>query len=275
MIDIVICTFKRLKKQITLNNIPESYRNNVTLVVQPQEAEAARKVHKNIFVLDGDDIGYAKTIKQTTYEWAINRQKHFWMMDDDLTFYYNVEFDGNNNTGSGKKYSLTEDEFYNMIFDIEQTLSDDIMHSALGTTWVIPWGKCPYIENSRMCGNKIYHNGLAKIWNEIDWDNCCGAEDFYVTLQLLTKGYANRVWYKYVVSPGTSYAEGGCSDYRTLEYHNQACRDLRGKFPQFVRLKEKVMKSGLWKGIPKLGCHVSWKKAYKFSQINTLEGFLV
>ena len=68
MIDIVICTFKRLDKQITLNNIPESYKDNVTLVVQPQEEEEARKVHKNIFVLDGDDIGYAKTIKQATYE---------------------------------------------------------------------------------------------------------------------------------------------------------------------------------------------------------------
>ena len=50
MIDIVICTFKRLDKQITFNNIPESYRDNVTLVVQPQEAEDASKVHKKIFV---------------------------------------------------------------------------------------------------------------------------------------------------------------------------------------------------------------------------------
>ena len=90
MIDIVICTFRRLDKQITLNNIPESYRDNVTLVVQPQEEEEARKVHKNIFVLDGNNIGYAKTIKQTTYEWAVNRQKHFWLMDDDLTFHHNV-----------------------------------------------------------------------------------------------------------------------------------------------------------------------------------------
>ena len=47
MIDIVICTFKRLDKQITLSNIPESYRDNVTLVVQPQEETRAREIHKN------------------------------------------------------------------------------------------------------------------------------------------------------------------------------------------------------------------------------------
>ena len=48
MIDMVICTFKRLDKQITLSKIPESYRDNVTLVVQPQEANDAKKIHKNI-----------------------------------------------------------------------------------------------------------------------------------------------------------------------------------------------------------------------------------
>jgi hypothetical protein len=274
MVEIVICTFKRIDKQITLNNIPESYRDNVTLVVQPQEAEDARKVHKNIFVLDGDDIGYAKTIKQATYEWAVNRQKHFWLMDDDLSFHYNDENWSKDNTGAGKKYSLDEEKFYKLLGLIDQDLSNGLMHSALGTTWVIPWGKCPYVENSRICGNKIYNKGLAKVWNEIDWEDCCGAEDFYVNLQLLTKGYANKVWFEYVISPGTSYADGGCSDYRTLEYHNQACRDLHSKFPQFVRLKENVQKSGPWKDIPKLGCYVSWKKAYASSQINTLEGFM-
>ena len=273
MIDIVICTFRRLDKQITLNNIPESYRDNVTLVVQPQEEEEARKVHKNIFVLDGNNIGYAKTIKQTTYEWAVNRQKHFWLMDDDLTFHHNVETWSKDNTGAGKKYPLDEEDFYKLLELINQDLSNGLMHSALGTTWVIPWGKIPYIENSRICGNKIYHKDLAKVWNEIDWDGCCGAEDFYVCIQLLTKGYANKVWHEYVVIPGTSYAEGGCSDYRTLEYHNESCRELHRKFPQFVRLKENIAKSGPWKGIVKLGCYVSWKKAYASSQMSNLEEF--
>ena len=32
-----------------------------------------------------------------------------------------------------------------------------------------------------------YYDGLviSKIWNDIDWVGCCGAEDFYVNLQLL------------------------------------------------------------------------------------------
>jgi len=44
MIDIVIPTLNRLDKQITLSNIPDTYRMSTTLVVQPHEAEETRKV---------------------------------------------------------------------------------------------------------------------------------------------------------------------------------------------------------------------------------------
>ena len=77
-----------------------------------------------------------------------------------------------------------------------------------------------------------------------------------------------------VIDPGTSYSDGGCSDYRTLEYHNNSCKELQSKFPQFVRLKENTVKTGPWKGIVKLGAYVQWKKAYQSSQVNTLESFM-
>ena len=44
MIDIIIPTFRRLNNQITLNSIPEKFREQTTIVVQPQEADAAKKV---------------------------------------------------------------------------------------------------------------------------------------------------------------------------------------------------------------------------------------
>ena len=78
------------------------------------------------------------------------------------------------------------------------------------------------------------------------------AEDFYVNLQLLTKGMSNKVWYKYVVAPSDTNTEGGCSEYRDIEYHNKSMRDLHSKFPQYVILKEKKQKSGPWKDMTKL-----------------------
>ena len=54
MIKLVIPTFKRLDKQITLNSIPDKFRDGVTLVVQPQEEKQAREIHTNLFVLGGE-----------------------------------------------------------------------------------------------------------------------------------------------------------------------------------------------------------------------------
>ncbi len=268
--DIIIATFRRLHKQISLNNFPEEYKPRVCLVVQPQEEEEARKVHSNVWVLSEDNIGYANTIKEITYEWSVNRKTNFWMMDDDLDFYQNFP---EGDKGHKEKMILSE-HFDEMLMETEKWFSEGIIHAALGTTWVMPWDKQPYLNNSRVCGNKFYNGKeLAKIWNDIDWVGCCGAEDFYVTIQLLTKGFPNKVWYKYVVSPGPSYDEGGCSDYRDLEYHNNSCKELASKFPEFVRLKENIVKSGPWKGIPKLGCHVQWKKAYESSQKSSLTEF--
>ena len=272
MIDLVICTYKRLDKQITLGNIPEKFRDNVTLVVQPQEEKEARKVHSNIFVLNDDNIGYARTIEQTTKEFAVNRNNHFWLFDDDLKFRFNEETEYQ---VKGIKHEFTEKHFEQMLIDVEKELDSGMMHGALGTTWNFPWGKLPYIENSRICGNKIYNKNLAKIWNDIDWVGCCGAEDFYVNLQLLTTGHSNKVWHNYVIDPGQSYTDGGCSDYRDLEFHNKACEDLQKLFPEFVRLKTNKTKSGPWKNIDKLGVNVEWKKAYKSSQVSTLDQFMV
>ena len=74
MIDIVIPTFKRLNSQITLSNIPESLLENVTLVVQPQEELEANKIHDKIYVVSDNNIGFAKTIRDLTYEFSVKRK---------------------------------------------------------------------------------------------------------------------------------------------------------------------------------------------------------
>ena len=64
MIQLIIPTYKRLNKQITLNSIPKKFRKHITLVVQPQEEEGALEIHPKIFVLSDNDIGIAKTRKE-------------------------------------------------------------------------------------------------------------------------------------------------------------------------------------------------------------------
>lgn len=270
MIEIVIPTLKRLSKQITLSNIPDEHKRFATLVVQPQEENEAKKIHDRVFVLSGNDIGFAKTIKEITYEWSVNRASKFWILDDDLSFMYNDLTDD-----GWKKSKLSDQQFASMIGETEEWISQGILHGGIGTTWEPPSpSKYPFNTNCRIMTNKFY-NGLvlAEYWKEIDWDGCCGAEDFYVNLQLLTRGFENRVWFKYVVSPSDTNADGGCSTYRDVAYHNNAMETLKTKFPEFVTLKEKVQTTGPWKGQSKLAATIMWKRAYESSQKSSLEGF--
>ena len=94
MIDLLIMTFKRLDKQITLNSIPESFKKQTTLVVQPQEEEEARKVHPNVFVVSGDNIGISQTRKEIAEEWGCNRNSRHWVLDDDLEIMKSEMVDG-------------------------------------------------------------------------------------------------------------------------------------------------------------------------------------
>ena len=269
MLPIVIPTLKRLHKQLTFYSIPESYRKNITLVVQPQEEEKAKSMFDNVFVLSGDNIGMAKTKYELAYEWIVNRKENFWYMDDDLKFFYNYYSDD-----KLKKKTLDEETFYQMITETENWLSNGIVHGSSGTVWTMPEQNYPWTSNSRMNGNCFFSAKiLGEIWNDIDWFACCGAEDFSVNLQLLIKGYENRVWYKYVSDPA-QYQDGGCATYRNIEYHNNSMRELQAKFPAFVVLREKFVKSGPWRDKSKLAATISWKKAYESSQRNTLDNFL-
>ena len=273
MIDIIIPTFRRLNNQITLNSIPVKFRKQTTLVVQPQESNAARKVHSNVWITDGDNIGIAKTREQISYEWGVKLKSRFWVIDDDCVWFLHTPKETFEVDGHVRKSPITEETFGEMLADIEETIDAGYAHGGVGTTINNPIGKYPHIDNTRIISN-VWYDGAALCDEipKIDW-LLDGAEDYYVNLQLLTRGYPNRVIYKYVINPSVSQAEGGCSEYRDIEFHNEACRKLARAFPEFVTLKEKETNAGPWKGMTKLGINGKWKKAYASSQINTLEEF--
>ena len=151
MIEIVIPTLKRLSKQITLSNIPDEYKRSATLVVQPQEENEVKKIHDRVFVLSGNDIGFAKTIKEITYEWSVNRASKFWILDDDLSFMYNDLTDD-----GWKKSKLSDQQFASMIGETEEWISQGILHGGIGTTWEPPSpSKYPFNTNCRIMTNKF------------------------------------------------------------------------------------------------------------------------
>ena len=76
-----------------------------------------------------------------------------------------------------------------------------------------------------------------------------------------------------MVTCSETNAEGGCSTWRTLEVHNEAQRQLASLWPEYIKVKEKLVPSGPWKGQIKLATTIQHKKAYLSSQTNSLEEF--
>jgi hypothetical protein len=88
-------------------------------------------------------------------------------------------------------------------------------------------------------------------------------EDFDLTLQLLRKGYPNRVSYQYVWNQRGSGAEGGCSSYRTAEMQTNAALKLKELHPDFVSLVTKTAGT-VWKDMEERSdVTVQWQKAYE------------
>lgn len=95
------------------------------------------------------------------------------------------------------------------------------------------------------------------------------AEDFDVTLQLLTKGYKNAVLYQWTQDQTATNSAGGCSIYRTLKLHNDNIQKLHELWPEFTTLKEKknIDKEAIKLGLAhRLEVVINWQKAYAWSQ---------
>lgn len=156
-----------------------------------------------------------------------------------------------------------ENVFDEMMDTIDKWL-DEYVQCGLEVTWNPPF-EDDYKDCWRQTTNHFY-NGATFPTDEIDFTSLTCAQDYFILLQCLTKGYPNRVSLRYRVRPALTQAAGGCQEYRTLDVHNDSMRKLQQFFPEFVTLKEKVAKGGEWGGKTKLAATIQWKKAYKSSQ---------
>lgn len=90
-------------------------------------------------------------------------------------------------------------------------------------------------------------------------------EDFYITLDMLTKGYANIIIYNYCFQYQHNHA-GGNSTHRTTTTHGDSAIELHRRFPKYVRLVRKEGKWGTQEMADRLEIAASWKKAYQSSK---------
>ena len=264
MIDkLYIPSYNRVGSQIAFDSLPVKWQNKTVLVVHPKE------IHDGYPTLSCPVQGTGiAPVRQWISRYA--QGTRYGVIDDDIIFKYTRR---ENEEGPSNR-DLTNNEFDIMMNLLNSWMDDGFVHVSCDAAWNPPTRNKDFRTNARPCGN-VFYDGTKLPIDEIDWTGLEIAEDYYVTLQLLTMGYQNRVSLKYRVDPNVTQSKGGCSSFRTLDLHNKCMKELQRKFPQFVELREKVTKnSGEWSGQPRLAATISWKKAYQSSQINTLEGFM-
>ena len=264
MIHLTIPTLGRLDKQITLNSIPSELHNQTYLVVQPHEATEANNKYGNtckIIVLPENVKGLAATRKHIA---NVFKGKHHMQFDDDLTFTKIIVRED----GKYDRPLATLEDWQEILATMEENASEYVQQ-GFATTQVMPVPEA-LNENARITMNVFYSDkfnpDLIK-WGD-DLSEGFAAEDFYATLQLLTTGHKNLLYNHFRVSGAATNAKGGCETYRTIDTHNKSMNQLQEKFPDFVRLRDKVQKTGPWAGQVKLAATIYWKKAYKSGSEN-------
>lgn len=267
MIDkIVIPTLGRINKQVTYNSLPDSLKSKTFFTVQPHEYDQMHEIYGDKVLKLPDHI---KRIAPTR-EWIFNEFKdvRHMVFDDDLEFVVKEP-----NHGEGTKWlsrKFTEQDFTDAFNEIDSWMDEGIVFGGMLPAWVIPdKAQWPIRENQRMMTNWFFDG--PSIPRDLQWCRVDSGEDFDINLQLLTRGFMNRVHAKYMVTCSATQSDGGCSTWRDLELHNKCQLELKKLWPDFISVKEKDVTSGPWKGKKKLVLTIQHKKAYESSQKKPVE----
>jgi hypothetical protein len=237
-------------RQYTYKHLSQKYKDKVIFVIQESEKTADFFKDKNLLIVE-NGTGIAEKRKIIAYHAGACK---FAMFDDDLSFYYKPDISLN-------KKEQCSDKILDYMFDLMSTWLDEVCCVGLGSTYTMyKLGK--EIEDAfRVCLN-VFYNGETLPKDELDWTSIKDAEDFYVLLQLLIKGYLNKISLKYLVSTnnGTSSA-GGASLDRTIIRHNESMRLLKSKFPRYITLTYETIKTDKMGG-SKAKALIQWKQVY-------------
>lgn len=259
---ILIPTLGRMDKQITYNALPEKYKQITQLVVQTQEYDdmVERYGEERVLCLPED---IKKLSPTRAYLLEKFRDKRHFVFDDDLTFRVKEPYTGTEEPDrKWQSRKFTDQDFDDAFAMVEEWMDEGIVFGSFLPSWVIAdINQWPIRENQRIMTN-VFLDG-PKIPKDVDYNRIPAAQDLDFNLQMLTRGFKNRVSAKYMVYCSQTNAEGGCSTYRTLEMLNETQEKFAALWPKYVRVKDKLIDNGPFKGKIKKQVTISHKKAYQ------------
>ena len=254
--------------QITWDGLPNFVKDITYLLIQPHEVELHKD--KQTVVLPEGLKGITNA-RRFIYEYAKNQR--YFVLDDDCKFAHRR---GNEtqcwHNGDKTKRIMTEDDWSYMLETTSKWLdSGDITWGGFRTGGLPPAGK-EYIDNTGTAEVFFFDGKQLPSADELDWE-LSTAEDISLSLQLLSKGYPNRVWDRFVYLSDFVGTQGGCIDMgRSLKMINDNHAKLIEKFPDYVSYNgTKELMGGTFNKIK-----IQYKKAYNDSQKSkaSLENFM-
>lgn len=252
-----IPTFKRVTKQRTWENLPDSLKEITYLVCPQSEAKAHQKEGRQVFAAPNSVKGIA-----ATRQWIMENAncEQILMLDDDQSFRCRE-------AGSYKLRPMEDSDYQDMLDAASETLKE---YNAVGIS--AQAGNNRTFPKSVVAPGRMYNmyalNCSFFLDNDIRFDEMTVMEDFHVTLSMLKMGYSNAILQDWCWSSPGSNADGGCSNYRTAKVQREGALKLAELHKPFVTVVEKESKS--WgNGLEtRTDVRVQWKKALEWGLAN-------
>lgn len=263
---LVIPTYRRVDKQLTLQNLPPVLQQQTILVASDVEERAALRERYNV-----RDVVVATGVQSIAEKrhWIVTQLgcEHVFMLDDDLRFGLRCplaertwsEEDGSWHT-DGQFLLRAQPEQLVPVFDwLAQCLQNGYGAVGIGSRMHNNRNRLSYARNTRL----MFAFGLSRTaYNAagVRFDDVRVREDFHVTLGLLRAGYENVSLLEATCDQDKFNAPGGASSERSMELSNQEAERLAQLHPGLVRVVERAYSAS----IPRKEVVVSWKKALNY-----------
>lgn len=263
MYPIAIPSRGRAGDVITIQSLPSAFYPRVILFVPKEELDLYRNRHA-FFLLAGGKI---ETVSDYSHKISEKRNlmahwlnanlgvDYFWMMDDDLKFFYRMSEDD-------KRLVISQECDYEQMFGAAEHKVEDEPNRfcAVGVSMrqgnnVMEW---PGAWNTRLirCGLFRMSTFLNAKHNRLRFMG-----DFDVMIQMLKMGYDNYVMAEWAQDHRGTNAKGGCETSRDEVAMEESANSLAAIHFDCVTTKQKENKNG--KLATRTDVTIYWKKARK------------
>lgn len=274
---IYIPTVHRPDNQITYNKLPESLKEQVVFVVQAWEREQYHYDAEYLVLPDTQEYHYTDYLclaRTREYIYKHARHSKYAVWDDDLTFVRrNQKYWGLESNMEKSKREANHDDIIYMVNMFESWL-DEV--TVCGCSFVEnPPIKKEYDYNASV-GSAIFVNGthFAHEIDDMDLSRVRAGEDTCFNLNLLTRGYANRVSTEFCIRNASVENKHKMAstvwDQQSFDQTHNDHKILAEMFPGIFNILYDESGNRVPGGFRNYGrVKVYWTKAFKQSKIKT------